>query len=98
MMRVDGAWKPRINPGETIVLVHFRPCALFCILDTMEIFFGSRETMWSIKLLWRPSKRSPAAGDNFGRLVSTQQLFVLLVSIQQFTTTRSHGVLLASWT
>jgi hypothetical protein len=21
--------------------------------------------MWSIKLLWRPSKRSPAAGDNF---------------------------------
>jgi hypothetical protein len=61
-------------------------------------FFGSPETMWSIKLLWRPSKRSPAAGDNFGRLVSIQQLFVLLVSIQQFTTTRSHGVLLASWT
>jgi hypothetical protein len=47
----------RINPGETIVLVHFRPCALFCILETMEMvsmdhgnFFGSPQTMWSIKL------------------------------------------------
>jgi hypothetical protein len=44
----------------------FRPMrTFFCILETIGIFFGCRETMWSIKLLWRPSKRSPAACDNF---------------------------------
>ena len=55
-------------------------------------FFGSRETMWSIKLLWRPSKWSPAAGDNFGRLVSIQQLFAFGPDTTVYHHPQSRGI------